>query len=73
LLEQGRATTDVRQRKLIYSQAQRILAEDLPYIPFWWKKNVVVQPPGLRGFLPYPDGDLTSLKRVAFSSSSPAS
>ena len=73
LLEQGRATTDVRQRKVIYSRAQVILAEDLPYIPLWWKKNVVVQPPALRGFVPYPDGDLISLKKVAFSSSSPAS
>jgi hypothetical protein len=52
---------------------QRLLAEDLPYIPLWWWKNVVVQPPALRGFVPYPDGDLISLKNVALASPLPAS
>ncbi len=72
LLEQGRTTTDVTERKLIYSQVQRILAEDLPYIPLWWKKNVVVTEPFLRGFVPYPDGDLISLKKVSLVSGHPA-
>jgi peptide/nickel transport system substrate-binding protein len=65
LLERGRTTTDTAERKLIYSRAQKILAEDLPYIPLWWKKNVVVRPPSLRGFVSYPDGDFISLKKVS--------
>jgi peptide/nickel transport system substrate-binding protein len=68
LLERGRRAVDVRERRLIYSAVQKIAARDLPYIPLWWVKNVVVQQPGLRGFVPYPDGDLITLKNVAFSS-----
>jgi len=72
LLEKGRTTTDVSERKIIYRQAQRLLAAELPYIPLWWWKNVVVQAPSLRGFIPHPDGDLISLKNVSFNPSSTA-
>jgi ABC-type transport system substrate-binding protein len=51
---------------------QKLLARDLPAIPLWWAKNVVVMNPDLRGFVPYPDGDLTSLKSVFFASPPPA-
>ena len=66
LLEQGRTTTDIAGRKAVYARVQRILAEDLPYIPLWWSKNVTVQNPDVKGFVPYPDGDLISLKKVFF-------
>jgi peptide/nickel transport system substrate-binding protein len=66
LLEKGRRVTDMPERKLIYAQVQRILAEDLPAIPLWWWKNVVVKKPSLEGFIPYPDGDLVALKKVYF-------
>ncbi len=65
LLEQGRSTNDLAERKRIYSQVQRILADDLPYVPLWWWQNVVVKKPALENFTPYPDGDLISLKHVA--------
>jgi peptide/nickel transport system substrate-binding protein len=66
LLEQGRTTNDVTARKLVYRQVQDILAEDLPYVPLWWWKNVVVKKPTIDGFAPYPDGDLISLKQASF-------
>lgn len=72
LLEKGRRTMDTTERKRIYGEVQRILAEDLPYIPLWWWKNVVVKTPSLQGFVPYPDGDFTSLKKVALRSPTPA-
>jgi len=72
LLEAGRATVDPAQRKLIYGRVQKLLAEDLPYIPLWWWKNVVVQAPHVRGFVPYPDGDFISLKKVSLSADSTA-
>ena len=68
LLEQGRAAADASERKFIYGEVQKILAEELPYIPLWWWKNVVVQSPSLDGFVPAPDGDLNSLKKVSFRS-----
>lgn len=66
LLEQGRKTLDPEARRRIYSRVQKTLALDLPYIPLWWTKNVVVMKPGIKGFVPYPDGDLISLKDVTF-------
>jgi peptide/nickel transport system substrate-binding protein len=66
LLEQGRMTSDAATRKLIYRRVQEILAEDLPYVPLWWWKNVVVKKPSIQGFVPYPDGDLISLKQASF-------
>lgn len=65
LLERGRATLDRSERQRIYSEVQRLLAEDLPYIPLWWWKNVIVRKPALRGFVAYPDGDLISLKNAS--------
>ena len=71
LLEAGRATVDPAQRKTIYGRVQNLLAEDLPYIPLWWWKNVVVQAPHVRGFVPYPDGEFISFKKVSLVSSPP--
>jgi len=68
LLEQGRVSADESERKRIYGQAQRILADDLPCVPLWWWKNVVVKKPSVQGFVPYPDGDFFSLKQVTLRS-----
>ena len=65
LLERGRAVVERHERRKIYSRVQRILADDLPYVPLWWWNNVVVRKPNLRGFVPYPDGELISLKAAA--------
>jgi peptide/nickel transport system substrate-binding protein len=64
LLERGRAALDRKDRQKIYGEVQRLLATDLPYIPLWWWKNVIVKKPALRGFVAYPDGDLISLKKA---------
>jgi peptide/nickel transport system substrate-binding protein len=64
LLEQGRISADESARKRIYGQAQRILADDLPCVPLWWWKNVIVKKPSVQGFVPYPDGDFFSLRKV---------
>jgi peptide/nickel transport system substrate-binding protein len=64
LLERGRLTFDETERKPIYSQIQKLLAEDLPYVPLWWWRNVVVKQPSVKDFVPYPDGDLISFKQV---------
>lgn len=71
LLEQGRRTTGAAERKAVYTHVQRILAEELPYIPLWWVKNVTVQNAAIQGFVPYPDGDLISLKNASLPSHLP--
>lgn len=65
LLDQARITMDPRDRKRIYGAAQRVIAHDLPYVPLWWQKNVVAKRTYVQGFVPYPDGDLISLKQVS--------
>ncbi|HEY2988182.1 MAG TPA: ABC transporter substrate-binding protein [Candidatus Binatia bacterium] len=71
LLERGRQTVALEERRRIYSRVQEILAVDLPYIPLWWKKNIVVMKPSVRGFVPFPDGDFISLKKVSLSTALP--
>ena len=56
---------DAAARKDVYIEVQRILADELPYIPLWWVKNVIVQHADIKGFVPYPDGDRISLKNVS--------
>lgn len=65
LLERGRRESDPGRRKGLYHQVQQINHEDLPYIPLWWVKNVVVRKPEIVGFTPSPDGDLFSLRRTS--------
>jgi peptide/nickel transport system substrate-binding protein len=72
LLEKGRASVSSSERVRLYSRVQKLLALDLPCIPLWWQKNVVVMQPNLRGFTPYPDGDLASLKSIFFTAPPPA-
>ncbi|MBI4524982.1 MAG: ABC transporter substrate-binding protein [Deltaproteobacteria bacterium] len=65
-LEEGRKRSGLEERKRIYGRVQQILASDLPYIPLWWAKNVVIMNPAIQGFTLYPDGDLVSLKDVSW-------
>jgi len=64
LLDAGRKTLDLEARKKIYSQVQKIIASDLPYISLWYQTNVAVLSRRVQGFVLYPDGDFTSLKQV---------
>lgn len=71
LLDEGRNTLNIAERKRIYSRAQKILALELPTIPLWWTKNVVVMKPAIQGFVPYPDGDWISFKNVSIKHQGP--
>ncbi|GAK61705.1 ABC peptide transporter, periplasmic ligand binding protein [Candidatus Vecturithrix granuli] len=64
LTELGYQTINLEERKKIYSEIQKILAEDLPYIFLWYPYNIVVMDKRIKGFTLYPDGDFTSFKHV---------
>ena len=72
LLDRGRVTMEPAERKRIYGAAQRLIADDLPYVPLWWRKNVIAKKSHVQGFIPYPDGDLISLKKYHCTNLRPA-
>lgn len=61
LLERGRRILDLTERRAIYVEAQRALAEDLPYVTLWVQNDVAVASRRLKGFTLYPGGDYTGL------------
>jgi peptide/nickel transport system substrate-binding protein len=64
LIEAGRSTLDVQQRRAIYRKIQEIVAGDLPYISLWYNDNVAVMKENLEGYVLYPAGDFRALKDV---------
>jgi len=64
LTEQGRLVVDVEERKKVYSEIQKILAEELPYVYLWYPHNIVVMNERVQGFTLYPDGDFASLQDI---------
>ncbi len=64
LIRAARATFDPDARREYYGRVQRILAQDLPYVSLWHTVNVAVMDRRVRGFVLYPDGNLSSLRDV---------
>jgi len=64
LLERGRRSTDPAERRTVYQEVQRIVADDLPYVSLWYPKNVVVLSERVEGFVPSPSGDWLGFSRV---------
>jgi peptide/nickel transport system substrate-binding protein len=59
----GSAATE-QERRQYYSQAQKVIAEDAPYISLWHKTHVAVSQPGITGLQLGPQADLLTLKDV---------
>jgi len=64
LVEKGRVTMDEKERKKIYKEVQRILLEDLPFIPLWYEKNVVVYRKSLSGVKLRPDASYLTFVNI---------
>jgi peptide/nickel transport system substrate-binding protein len=65
LLDEAAATFDEARRRVLYVDAQRILAEDAPYISLWHKTNFAIAQRSLSGVRLNPLADLFFLKDVA--------
>jgi peptide/nickel transport system substrate-binding protein len=61
LLEAGSRETGMDLRRRIYSEVQRILADDLPEIPLWHRDEIAVIKRDLEGFRLTPNGDFAVL------------
>jgi peptide/nickel transport system substrate-binding protein len=64
LTDQIRVELDREKRKVLCSQAQRILAEDLPYLPLWFSDVVSVHRRDLGNFALSPSADYDFLETM---------
>ena len=64
LLDEATTSTDDARRRALFNQAQRLIAEQAPYISLWCKTNVVVARRDLAGIHLLPTVDFTFLKNV---------
>jgi peptide/nickel transport system substrate-binding protein len=64
LTAEGRAQLDRDQRKQIYAEIQRQVAEDVPIVPLWHEDNVVLSRDDVRGYTLTPNARLTGLRSV---------
>ncbi len=65
LIEEGRTTMAPEQRKLIYQKIERIMLEELPYIPLWNEHRIIVyNKERLQGFKPDASGSFLGLRKA---------
>ena len=64
LIDAAASAVDEAQRRAFYTRAQRIIAGDVPYISLWYKTNVAVFQPDLKGVRLSPIADFTFLRDV---------
>jgi peptide/nickel transport system substrate-binding protein len=64
LLEQGRVTLDRDQRKDIYSQAQRIVAQDAPMVLLYVNPQVSAYRDNVHGYIVRPTAATISLRQT---------
>jgi peptide/nickel transport system substrate-binding protein len=58
------AATDEERRRL-YGEAQRVVAEDAPYISLWYKTNIAVAGTHIEGVSLTPSAEFTFLRNVS--------
>ncbi|HTS38321.1 MAG TPA: ABC transporter substrate-binding protein [Candidatus Solibacter sp.] len=64
LIEKARRESDVRVRKDLYAELQRIVANDVPYINLWYFDNVVVHTRRVKNMKVSPSGNYDFLRTV---------
>ncbi len=65
LVAQARVTLDKDKRKQLYAKVQQILFKDLPFIPLWYEKNVVVYQPDLQSVSLRPDASYRTFMNIS--------
>ena len=59
------AATSEEERKRYYGEAQKLIAEDSPYISLWNRTNVAIGQPAIRGLRINVNGNFESLREVS--------
>ena len=63
-LARAQLSSDEAERKRLYGFAQKLIAEDVPYVSLWVKTNVAVMQNGISSLRLMPTADFTVLKDV---------
>ena len=72
LIDMGRSTIEPEKRKIIYQEIERIMLDDMPYVPLWNEHRIVVQNrEKVRGFIPAITGSLLGLRKAHTKNSQP--
>ena len=64
LIDEAARAASEEDRKALYSRAQQLTAADLPYVPLWYRLNVAVSQPDIRGVSLSPTADFSFLRHV---------
>jgi peptide/nickel transport system substrate-binding protein len=64
LLDRATRSTNEDERAAAYRAAQRLIADDAPYIPIWNRTNVIVAQRSLEGLHLNAIGDFQALKDI---------
>jgi peptide/nickel transport system substrate-binding protein len=64
LIDLATAALEEADRKRYYGEAQKIIAEEAPYIPIWNRVNVLLAQPGLEGLHMTATAHFATLKDV---------
>ena len=64
LIDRATAATTDDARLRYYREAQKVVAEDAPYISLWYKTNVAVLRPNVSGLRLSAQADFLALKDV---------
>jgi peptide/nickel transport system substrate-binding protein len=72
LIDAAMAAESDEERRTLYGDAQRVLAEDAPYISLWYKTNIAVSGTNVEGVTLTPSAEFTFLRNVSKRSDPPA-
>ena len=61
-----------RAPRRLYAEAQQLIAEDVPYISLWYRTNVAIFQPDIRGVSLSPIADYAFLRNVYRDAAAPS-
>jgi peptide/nickel transport system substrate-binding protein len=64
LIDRATASIDDTERRALYGDVQRLVAEEAPYVSLWYKTNAVVAQSNLQGIDVGPAADFRFLRNV---------
>jgi len=64
LLDQARVESNQEKRRALFSQIQKIVAQDVPYISLWFMNNISVHRKRIGGVQLSPTGDYDFLRSI---------